>query len=175
MPTSTSNQQVVSLPELRHRPTLRQHSSNVSSHIRLARPSRRRLLTARRTRRQSHIVSPQRTCEDSTHLHLGNRLTKADSGARTEREKSLPGLLEAFLGRAVAGVRDPALGPPRVRVGEVVRVVGERVVDDADLGAFGEELIVDCDAAWLDVAGQVVGDRREDAHGFIDAGPEVGA
>jgi hypothetical protein len=56
-----------------------------------------------------------------------------------------------------------------------VRVAVEGVLDDADLGALGEELIVDYETARLDVAGQVVGNRGEDAHGFVDAGLEVGA
>ena len=72
-------------------------------------------------------------------------------------------------------VGDPALRPPRVRVGEVVGVAVEGVLYDADLGGFGEVLVVDREAARLDVARQVVGDRGEDAHGFVDAGAEVGA
>ena len=149
----------------------------MSSHPRLARPSfrRRRLPTALCTRRQSHIISPQRAGENCAHLHLSDRLTETNSRARAEREKRLARRLHAGLGRALRCVGDPALRPPRVRVGEVVGVAVEGVLDDADLGGFGEVLVVDREAARLDVARQVVGDRGEDAHGFVDAGAEVGA
>jgi len=61
-------------------------------------------------------------------------------------------VLDALLRCAVGGIGYPALGAPRLGVGEVVGVAEETVVDDADLGAFWDVLVVDCDAAWLYVS-----------------------
>jgi len=75
----------------------------------------------------------------------------------------------------VGGVGNPSLGAPGQGIGEVVGVAEESIVDDADVGVFGDEVVVDCDSAWEDVAGQVVGDGRVETHRFLDAGFEVGA
>lgn len=78
-------------------------------------------------------------------------------------------MLDTFLCHAVGGVGNPALGAPGQGVAE------ESVVDDADVGVFGEVVAVDCEAAWLHVAGQIVGDGREEAQCLVNAGLEAGA
>lgn len=128
----------------------------------------------------SHVIHVHGAGQRGHHLVVREAL--ADTAPRADAKGAEGALRKGHVvGRGDGAVEAAgrALDPPLGDVGKgrrvVRRVVVDGVVRDADDGALGDAVPVDGDAAREDLAREDAADRGREAHGFVDAGAEVGA
>ena len=106
-------------------------------------------------------------------LHVREVLAHAADGADTESLEGALGEIHRLLAVVHLAADEPALGLERVRVRVVFRVVVDGVDGHAAVVALRDDLALDVDAAFGDLAPEGAADGGRHAHGLVDAGAEV--